>query len=78
MTDSSKQATRNINSSGIRDRTGPPKQLKAMTHPPHPLASAKQAKVTPSRADGVEEDLEGDLRVAGCMLIQELGILLEM
>lgn len=49
-----------------------------MPHPPQPLASLQQVLVTPSRQDGVPEDLEDDLRVVGCVLIQELGILLEL
>lgn len=49
-----------------------------MAHPPQPLVSLEQVLVTPSGADGVPSDLEDDLRVLGCMLIQELGILLQL
>jgi hypothetical protein len=49
-----------------------------MPHPPQPLASLQQVLVTPSRQDGVPEDLEDDLRVLGCVLIQELGVMLEL
>lgn len=45
---------------------------------PHPLATLSQILDTPSSGDGVPPDLEADLRVAGCMLIQEAGILLEL
>ena len=33
---------------------------------------------TPSRADGVEADVEEELRMLGCELIQEAGILLKL
>jgi hypothetical protein len=49
-----------------------------MPHPPHPLATVSQILLTPSAADGVSEQLEDDLRVVGCMLIQEAGILLDL
>eukprot|EP00041_Stephanoeca_diplocostata_P032909 m.1072388 g.1072388 ORF g.1072388 m.1072388 type:complete len:451 (-) comp24231_c0_seq113:6139-7491(-) len=35
-------------------------------------------KNTPSRLDGVSEDLETDLRIWGCFFIQDTGILLEL
>ena len=49
-----------------------------MPHPPHPLASLAQIYTSRSRKDGIPASLEDDLRVAGCMLIQEVGILLEL
>jgi len=49
-----------------------------MPHPPHPLATTHQILVTPSREANVPSDVEDDLRVVGCMLIQELGILLDL
>lgn len=49
-----------------------------MPRTPHPLASAEQIFSTPSRQDGVPAELEGDLRVAGCMLIQEAGVMLAL
>lgn len=49
-----------------------------MPHPPHPLASLAQIHTSRSRKDGIPASLEDDLRVAGCMLIQEVGILLEL
>ena len=45
---------------------------------PHPLASLAQVLLTPSAKDGLPADLENDLRVAGCMLIQEAGIMLKL
>jgi hypothetical protein len=53
-------------------------QHNSMPHPPHPLATVSQILLTPSAADGVSEQLEDDLRVVGCMLIQEAGILLDL
>jgi hypothetical protein len=50
----------------------------AMPHPPHPLASLAQIHTSRSRKDGIPFELEDDLRVVGCMLIQEVGILLEL
>jgi hypothetical protein len=47
-----------------------------MAHPPHPLATLVQILSTPSSKDGIPEDLENDLRVAGCMMIQEAGVML--
>ena len=41
------------------------------------LASLEQIKNTPSRQDGIPADLEEDLRVYGCKLIQQAGILLK-
>jgi hypothetical protein len=49
-----------------------------MSHPPHPLATVSQVVETPSHKDGVPRSLEEDLRVAGCMLIQEAGIMLTL
>ncbi|EJU02154.1 cyclin-L1 [Dacryopinax primogenitus] len=49
----------------------------AIQHPLlYPLASAAQISQTPSRADGVPDWLEEDLRAEGCRLIQSAGILL--
>ncbi|KAG1749025.1 cyclin-like protein [Suillus paluster] len=42
-----------------------------------PLASPSQIERTPSREDGIPEDLEEDLRAFGCKLIHEAGILLK-
>ncbi|KAI0807143.1 cyclin-L1 [Fomes fomentarius] len=42
----------------------------------YPLASLAQIEKTPSREDGIPEDLELDLRAFGCKLIHEAGILL--
>lgn len=39
------------------------------------LASPEQVALTPSRADGVPAALEEELRVYGCQLIQQAGIL---
>jgi hypothetical protein len=50
----------------------------SMPHPPQPLASVQQIYASRSRKDGVPADIEEDLRVVGCMLIQEVGILLEL
>lgn len=46
--------------------------------PPHPLATVEQIVSNPSAQDGIPADVESDLRVAGCMMIQEAGILLEL
>lgn len=43
----------------------------------HPLASISQIETTPSRADGIPESLEEDLRAYGCKLIHQAGILLQ-
>ncbi|KAJ8519894.1 hypothetical protein ONZ45_g3197 [Pleurotus djamor] len=42
-----------------------------------PLASLSQIQCTPSRTDGIPEDLEEDLKAFGCKLIHEAGILLK-
>ncbi|KAF5386773.1 hypothetical protein D9615_001660 [Tricholomella constricta] len=42
----------------------------------YPLASLSQMEKTPSREDGIPEDLEEDLRAYGCKLIHQAGILL--
>lgn len=49
-----------------------------MAHPPHPLATLAQIISTPSSQDGIPNEVEDDLRVAGCMLIQEAGIMLAL
>ncbi|KAE8542624.1 hypothetical protein D1P53_001405 [Cryptococcus gattii VGV] len=49
-----------------------------MSHAPHPLATLEQIVSTPSAADGVPSDVENDLRIAGCMLIQEAGVMLKL
>jgi hypothetical protein len=38
----------------------------------------QQAKNTPSRASGIDEETETALRIYGCELIQEAGILLKL
>ncbi|KAF9458646.1 cyclin-like protein [Collybia nuda] len=43
----------------------------------YPLASLSQIEKTPSRDDGIPEDLEEDLRAYGCKLIHQAGILLK-
>ncbi|CAK5264701.1 unnamed protein product [Mycena citricolor] len=43
----------------------------------YPLASLAQIESTPSKKDGVPEDLEEQLRAYGCKLIHEAGILLK-
>lgn len=43
---------------------------------PQPLASTSQLVTTPSARDGLPKQIEDDLRVAGCMMIQEAGIML--
>ncbi|KAH9946217.1 cyclin-like protein [Epithele typhae] len=40
----------------------------------YPLASLARIEKTPSREDGVPEDLELDLRAFGCKLIHEAGV----
>nr|XP_018261434.1 cyclin-dependent protein kinase regulator [Kwoniella dejecticola CBS 10117]OBR83592.1 cyclin-dependent protein kinase regulator [Kwoniella dejecticola CBS 10117] len=47
-----------------------------MAHAPHPLATLNQITNTPSAKDGVPKEVEDDLRTAGCMLIQEAGVML--
>ncbi|KAJ6618345.1 cyclin-like protein [Mycena sp. CBHHK59/15] len=42
----------------------------------YPLATLAQIECTPSREDGIPEDLEEDLRAYGCKLIHQAGILL--
>ncbi|ORX38608.1 putative cyclin-dependent protein kinase regulator [Kockovaella imperatae] len=49
-----------------------------MAQPPHPLATLAQILTTPSQKDGLPSDVEADLRVVGCMMIQEAGIMLEL
>lgn len=43
----------------------------------YPLASLEQIEKSPSREDGIPEDLEEDLRAFGCKLIHQAGILLK-
>lgn len=43
----------------------------------YPFASLSQIKSTPSAEDGIPHELEEDLRVYGCKLIQQAGILLK-
>ncbi|KAH9951300.1 cyclin-like protein [Amylocystis lapponica] len=43
----------------------------------YPLASLSQIEKSPSRADGIPDILEQDLRAFGCKLIHEAGILLK-
>lgn len=43
----------------------------------YPLATLQQIENTPSRLDGIPEDLEEDLRAYGCKLIHQAGILLK-
>ncbi|KAE8222026.1 hypothetical protein CF319_g4715 [Tilletia indica] len=45
---------------------------------PNTLAGLHQLSETPSRADGIPVDLEEELRVYGCQLIQQAGILLHL
>ncbi|KAJ7043209.1 cyclin-like protein [Mycena alexandri] len=42
----------------------------------YPLATLAQIERTPSREDGIPQDLEDDLRAYGCKLIHQAGILL--
>lgn len=42
----------------------------------YPLASLTQIEKSPSREDGIPDELEQDLRTYGCKLIHEAGILL--
>lgn len=44
----------------------------------NPLVSADQIAETPSRKDGIPSDLEDELRVYECQLIQQAGILLKL
>jgi hypothetical protein len=43
----------------------------------YPLATLQQIETTPSRQDGIPEELEEDLRAYGCKLIHQAGILLK-
>jgi len=43
-----------------------------------PLASSSQRASTPSRADGISEELELDLRAFGAMIIQQSGLQLSL
>ncbi|KAF7295317.1 Cyclin-like protein [Mycena indigotica] len=43
----------------------------------YPLATLTQIERTPSREDGIPQQLEDDLRAYGCKLIHEAGILLK-
>lgn len=43
----------------------------------YPLASLAQIERTPSREDGISEELEEDLRAYGCKIIHQAGILLK-
>ena len=43
----------------------------------YPLASLSQIEKSPSREDGIPDDLEEDLRAYGCKLIHQAGILLK-
>lgn len=43
----------------------------------HPLASLAQIEKTPSRGDGIPAELEDELRIYGCKLIQQAGVLLK-
>ena len=43
----------------------------------YPLASLEQIENTPSQLDGIPAELEEDLRVLGCKLITEAGVLLK-
>ncbi|CDZ97871.1 Cyclin L [Phaffia rhodozyma] len=43
-----------------------------------PLASLRQIRLTPSREDGIPQDLEDDLRTYGAQLIQEAGRLAKL
>ncbi|EED78606.1 predicted protein [Postia placenta Mad-698-R] len=43
----------------------------------YPLASLAQIEKTPSREDGIPDELEQDLRAYGCKMIHEAGILLK-
>lgn len=42
-----------------------------------PLATLEQIQQTPSRRDGIPQELEEDLRAYGAKLIQQAGILLK-
>jgi len=49
-----------------------------MPHPLNPLATTQQILSTPSSQNGIPQQVEDDLRVAGCMMIQEAGIMLDL
>lgn len=53
-------------------------QLVPMSRQPHPLATLAQLASTLSAQDGIPRELEEDLRVVGCMMIQEAGIMLDL
>lgn len=55
---------------GIHDPSRP------MSTSLYPLASLAQVEKTPSREDGIPEELELDLRAFGSKLIYEAGVLL--
>jgi len=57
-----------------RARTG---MAAAARHLLNPLASAEQIARTPSREDGVDAELETDLRAYGALLIQQVGVQLK-
>jgi hypothetical protein len=42
-----------------------------------PLAILSQVEQTPSNEEGIPSNLEDDLRILGCQLIQQTGILLK-
>ncbi|KAG8686902.1 hypothetical protein FRC09_013854 [Ceratobasidium sp. 395] len=44
---------------------------------PYPLASLSQISQTPSRTDGIPEDVEEGMRAYGCKMIQQAGLLLK-
>ncbi|CAE6450849.1 unnamed protein product [Rhizoctonia solani] len=48
-----------------------------MSTVPYPLASLAQISQTPSRSDGIPQEIEEGLRVYGCKLIQQAGLLLK-
>lgn len=43
----------------------------------YPLASLSQIAQTPSRADGIPDDVEEGMRAYGCKMIQQAGLLLK-
>jgi hypothetical protein len=43
----------------------------------YPLASLSQIEKSPSREDGLPQELEEDLRAYGCKLIHQAGLLLK-
>lgn len=56
-----------------RDRSDP-REMPAL----NPLASDEQIQQTPSRRDGIPEDIEEELCVYACQQIQQAGILLDL